>query len=155
MGLADDLSAQGSGLRALQTKGSPYVPEKLTPLLHPPGNTAVGSCPRRMSLVREPGVSETAISRDGNRGGDGDSDRDGDGDGDRDGDEDGDRDGDGDHNRDGDEDSDRDGDGDGNRDGDGDRNRDGDEDGNRDGDRDGDGDGDGETPNLVRLRSMS
>ena len=30
-GFADDLSAQGSGLRARQTKGSPHAPEKLTP----------------------------------------------------------------------------------------------------------------------------
>ena len=29
--MADDLSAQGSGLRARQTKGSPHAPEKLTP----------------------------------------------------------------------------------------------------------------------------
>ena len=30
--MADDLSAQGSGLRARQTKGSPHAPEKLTPM---------------------------------------------------------------------------------------------------------------------------
>ena len=29
--MADDLSAQGSGLRARQTKGSPHAPEELTP----------------------------------------------------------------------------------------------------------------------------
>ena len=30
-GVADDLSAEGSGLRARQTKRSPHVPEKFTP----------------------------------------------------------------------------------------------------------------------------
>ena len=29
--MADDLSAQGSGLRARQTKGSPHAPENPTP----------------------------------------------------------------------------------------------------------------------------
>ena len=33
-GVADDLSAQGSGLRARQTKRSPLAPEKLTPALN-------------------------------------------------------------------------------------------------------------------------
>ena len=39
-GFADDLSAQGSGLRARQTKGSPHAPEKLTPT--PAVNLRVG-----------------------------------------------------------------------------------------------------------------
>ena len=29
--MPDDLSAQGTGLRARQTKGSPHAPEELTP----------------------------------------------------------------------------------------------------------------------------